>query len=100
MSSPFIQSSKEKLFRRCAKEFEVRGQPPLFQVHLEFTAALALIGNLQLALRHPANTGPSSEVARTFIDGLIDRIRDAGFPANAEMLRLGDDPGYDEGETR
>ena len=91
-----LETARENLLRRC-KEESIRCGNRQFTIPLELdlTAALSIIGNLQLALRHPANCGPSASVARLTIDRLIDRIEEAGLPANAELARRGDDPEYD-----
>jgi len=65
-------------------------------VYLDLTTALSLIGSLQLALRHPGNIGPSSQISRQFIDGIIGRMMDHGYPAHAELAQLGYDPAHDE----
>src|ERR1051325_625914 len=54
---------------------------PLF---LDVDAALVVIAQLQLALRHPANTGASADVARELIDGIIERLEDSGLHGFAE----------------
>jgi hypothetical protein len=83
----------EYLFRRMMGELACAIQP-VVQVDLEPKEALAIIGNLQLALRHPANTGPSATYARAMIAGMIQRLIDFGFPACAEVARQGVDPTF------
>lgn len=56
---------------------------------------VALIGQIQLALRHPANTSEPAQMARAFVDDLIGSIGDRS-PWLAEFLRLGDNPGCDQ----
>ena|SRR5258707_4004084 len=90
-----IKQQQEDLTRRVRDELERLGGGFELPVHLDLTAALCLIGNLQLALRHPAHTGPSAQVARMIIDGVIARLGEAGYLAHAEVARLGDDPAYD-----
>ena len=69
---------------------------PVFAfVLLDLDSALCLVGNLQLALRHPGNTGLSAKTARETIDGIIERAREAGYSAHAELMKLGDDPAHD-----
>jgi len=58
-------------------------------------AALCLIANLQLALRHPGNRGTSAKIARQTIDGIIARLREAGYLAHAEIAEMGNDPSCD-----
>ena len=65
------------------------------QFELDITSAMALVGNLQLALRHPLNDGPSSIVARQLIDDLRQGLLGRNLKAHAKMIELGDDPDYD-----
>ena len=58
-------------------------------------SALCVIANLQLALRHPGNNRGTADVARAVIAGLIERLREGGFPAHAELAELGNDPAHD-----
>jgi len=92
-----IERQKASL-QRAAALAEMRGINPEFTipVHLDIPSALSLIGNLQLALRHPANGGPSASIAREFIDGLLERMIAARLYRTAELARLGDDPAYDD----
>jgi hypothetical protein len=54
-------------------------------------AAICLIGQLQLALRHPGNTGAAAHVGRKMIEGLLARLREGGFPAHAELAEMGNE---------
>ena len=66
------------------------------EVRLNFNVSvlLTLIGQLQLALRHPRNVGPSSVEARMLVDILIGQV-EARSPALAAFLRRGYDPARD-----
>ena len=87
---------KTDLFQRCLHEAQVEDDGSFrMPLHLDLTAGCALIGNLQLALRHPDNVNESARVARQIIDGLITMMATCGFHAHAEMCRLGDNPDYD-----
>jgi hypothetical protein len=79
---------------RALAEFRSKGNLPLM-VELDVASAIAVIGSLQLALRHPEHKGACAKAARALIDGLIEMIRQMGFEYNALMARLGDDPEYD-----
>ncbi len=87
-----IDREQECLTRRCREERARLGEGFVLPVELDLDSALCLIGNLQLALRHPANRGISSKVARQTIDGIMVRMREAGYVAHAELAALGDDP--------
>jgi len=86
---------KEALILRVAEEQHHDSDFQLL-LYLDLTIALSLIGSLQLALRHPLNTGPSAQITREFIDGIIGRMQGSGYPAHAELARLGYDPTHDE----
>jgi hypothetical protein len=91
-----LERQKGNLQRAALEEMCAIDPQFTIPVHLDIPSALSLIGNLQLALRHPANEGPSATIARKFIDGLIDRMITAGLYRVAELAKLGDDPAYDE----
>lgn len=88
-------AEQECLVQRIREERERLGDEFQLPVLLDLDSALCLVGNLQLALRHPENTGPSAAVARRAIDGIIERAREAGYSAHAELMKLGDDPRHD-----
>lgn len=86
---------EEELMRRMVEEQRLAGDFKL-PIHLDLSASLCLVAQLQLASRHPGNQdSPSAELARTLIDGIITRTRQAGFVACAELMKLGDDPQHD-----
>lgn len=66
------------------------------RVHLDidFSMALVVVGQLQLALRHPNNTGPSAANARAFVHKLIARL--AVTDTIGRCLQTGFDPKYDQ----
>lgn len=78
------------------EEAFVRGMAKLEAVHptlrldLDWTLAIAVLGHLQLALRHPANQGESARLVRNLCDALIAKVEtvDRGL---ADVLRMGDD---------
>lgn len=72
-----------------------RSEGIILPVALDLTSALAIVGNLQVALRHPANNGPAAKIARQVVDSIIEMMLDAGFPALAELAMLGYNPLYD-----
>ncbi len=85
------------LTRRMGEE---AGRNPAFAVlfELDLSAALAIAGNLQLALRYPGNSGPSAEAARVVIAGIVDQMRRSGFEAWAQVAEMGNrkEAGNDE----
>jgi hypothetical protein len=88
---------EERFLRRVAKERRTQqGEAFFLPIHLDLTNALELVGQLQLALRHPENRGLAAQMARQMIDGIIQKVKEAGFDAHAELMLLGDDRSYDE----
>lgn len=57
-------------------------------LEIDVGAAVGLIGQLQLALRHPANTGPTAKEAERFVRKLIDVI------ADTPVIRRGLEAGF------
>ncbi|HZT29696.1 MAG TPA: hypothetical protein VFA33_07435 [Bryobacteraceae bacterium] len=86
---------QERLLARVAAEQDAAPDDLIFPVHLDLAAVLALVGNLQLALRHPRNCGPTADTARAFIAGMIAKLQEHGFAAHAELLDLGNHPELD-----
>lgn len=64
-------------------------------IKLDPEFCLGLIGTLQLALRHPANNGPTSDLVRQFTHTLIGKLA-ARIPACREICMKGFDPRYDQ----
>lgn len=94
-ANPFIEASKQKLLEQI--EIEVRQCPDVrFPILLDLESSMCLVAQLQLALRHPSNSGNSADVARTIIEGIIDGFHQAGLHACAELARLGGDLDYDD----
>jgi hypothetical protein len=58
--------------------------PPRAKLHLRLSVEadaiqwLAVIGNIELGLRHPQNDGPSAELAVQFVDNVADLLVGAG----------------------
>jgi hypothetical protein len=65
-------------------------------VHMDLATAIAVVANLQLALRHELNHGPTAKQARVVIDEIITRLKEDGYPATAEFMKLGDNPAHDQ----
>lgn len=67
---------------------------PYLKLDLDWGTAIAILGSLQLSLRHPGNSGVSARLVRHFCDEFISRVERADPPL-AQLLRMGDDPQYD-----
>ena len=91
-----VETKKRALLKRVEDEISAANPDFILPVHLDVLSALSIIGTLQLALRHPANTGAAAAVARSTIDGLIAMLTEYGFTATAELARLGDNRDYDD----
>lgn len=66
-----------------------RMQP--IRIELDPNVALGLVGQLQLALRHPRNTGATAGIMRNLVEDLKGY-----FPAEVRpLLDRGDDPAFD-----
>lgn len=67
------------------------------QLSLDAMSAFQLIAQLQLALRHPQNTGPAATTGRLAAEGLAGRLvaSPTATPALQHILALGFDPHYD-----
>ena len=83
---------KEAVLRRAQEKLN-QNRPVIIETDL--TTSLALIGNIQLALRHPANNGPSSKLAEGLVVGLIETI-DPDHGDVYELLMMGFDERFDE----
>lgn len=75
---------------------EITDRPDfLIPIHINVMTLMCLIGNLQLATRHPLNTGPSSDAAKEFIALAMKKLKQEGFHHTAAMCELGSDAGFD-----
>ncbi len=90
-----LSSIEQECLIQAAKDEVERAGEWKIQFELDLSSSLAMCGNLQLALRHPLNAGPSAAIARRLIDDLHNGMKERGFVAHAQMVALGDDPSYD-----
>jgi hypothetical protein len=89
------EEEKEELLQRAVAECLI-GSNIDMPLSLNLHSALAIVGALQLALRHPAVAGTQSSVpVRKLIDAVIAATETNGYLAAAEMMRLGDHPEHD-----
>ena len=72
-----VTPEETELLRRFTEEFKLLQGVPFL---LETTAlhAWALMSHLQLALRHPKNIGPTSQIARQVADRIIETLAPPG----------------------
>lgn len=65
-----------------------------YGVHVDIATLFLLIAQIQLALRHPANTGAAADETRALTIRLIDLIR-KDQPEAAAVLDMGWEPSLD-----
>ena len=81
-------SEELELYKRFSREFKtLEGDPQPVILELTKLQAWSLLCQVQLALRHPKNIGPTSAIARGIAEALQAKI--ATLPAMAEVARLG-----------
>ena len=86
-------SNKEFPLEQFAVEFaKIKQQPVILQ--LGGWEAWALLGQIQLACRHPENNGPTRQVAEQIARQLQAAV--ATTPALAAMAEMGWNPDYDQ----
>ncbi|HEY1599691.1 MAG TPA: hypothetical protein VGG64_08825 [Pirellulales bacterium] len=79
----------------CARRLnEALRNHPGVDLQLDAKAAVIVMSQLQLALRHPGNCGTSSLIARAVADNLIQLLA-MGDAEVERLLRLGDNPHFD-----
>ncbi len=89
-----VKTLDELVFAQHIQEIERKhGREPV-HLHLDMPTVVCLIGQVQLALRHPANTGASAQHIRDTIDRIIDSV-DRESPGIGQFLRRGYDSNYD-----
>ncbi|MBS1797822.1 MAG: hypothetical protein JSS81_28635 [Acidobacteria bacterium] len=76
----------------ATKLFAPDARPVIFE--MDSTAAVALIGQLQLAFRHPENTGRTREITENFVRNLIEQM-DPDHGDVYEFLMMGFNPEMD-----
>lgn len=79
---------------RFAAEFRaLKGRP--FILETDVVTAWIIIGQVQLALRHPKNTGPTAEIARRAIEHMIQVVAPEGTVLR-DVAEKGWNSDYDE----
>jgi len=72
-------------------------QDQIIKLEIDPGTAMAIIANIQLATRHPKNTGPSRHQAEKFARALQERVV-YHLPEHATLLEMGWDPDCDIGD--
>ena len=84
----------ELLERVSAESKSLHDEGWKIDVTYDIDCLMVIIGNLQLALRHPKNKGPASIIIKGILEKLIDELP-VDCLALRELVRKGDDPKHD-----
>jgi regulator of sigma D len=87
------EAKKQAITERALAQLRERKEPVRFE--LDITLVLGLIGQFQLAFRHPGNVGPSRDALEKFVRELIEQL-DPGHGDVYALLMMGFDERYDE----
>lgn len=91
MGLSYLQGSEEeRLAEACER---LKAKHGFFILQIGFGEVLAVVANLQLALRHPGNRGYAARIARQTVDDIIERLE--GIEPDCALLRKGDNPHFD-----
>lgn len=72
----------------------VHKEPPLIELKIDVNTAICIIANIQLATRHPKNTGPSRRISESFAREL-QKIVERNRPELAAVIEMGWNPDFD-----
>lgn len=90
-------NTTEELMSRSAEE--LKQLPDSIFIELTLVNTLAIIGALQLALRHPLYVGPSRASVITFVKQVQAVLRERGAEALVEIIDRGWNPQNDPART-
>jgi hypothetical protein len=93
--TPISTTEKNDMMRRATVECLDHRDAQIY-LGLDLSSATCIVAQLQLALRHPVNRGASASIIRKLITEIITDLEMQGLPTTAALLRLGDNPDYDE----
>lgn len=81
------------LIEQSAKECQALPSGMKLPILFDVPVALILVAQLQLALKHPQNTGAAAEIARSIIESVISRMTHLEMFATVQLLRIVDTEG-------
>jgi len=87
------RAEDSELKRRFGEELEALKHVP-FTLQTDAITAWSLMSQIQLALRHPKNIGPTADLARKTAQRIIDTLAPPGT-ALREVAEMGWDKTYD-----
>lgn len=93
LSPQLSETGKLDLTARATAALNQWERPIIFEFDMQ--NVVAMIGQLQLAFRHPLNVGPSRQMTEKFVRDLIAQI-DPEHGDVYQFLMLGFDGRYDE----
>jgi len=94
MARDLLKQETNKLLTIAANDEMLARNSTCLQLELTALEAMTLLSQMQLALRHPANRGPSADLVRKIAQVLEQFLAKLG-PATAEICRRGWEPEHD-----
>lgn len=95
-TAPCTNDEHIRITERALALLENWSRPVIFEINITLT--IGLIAQLQLAFRHPANTGATRQMTEAFVRELIEKI-DPWHGDIYSMLMMGFDSSYDAKEA-
>lgn len=92
-TAQITDAKKQAITERALAKMREMKEPIKFE--LDVTHVMGLIGQLQLAFRHPGNTGPSRAAIERFVRDLIEQMDPEHGDVHA-LLTMGFHEAYDE----
>lgn len=93
MAAQITDGKKEAIMRRATERMRAMTEPIKFELNINLV--VGLIGQLQLAFRHPQNVGPARQLLESFIRDLIEQL-DPEHGDLHTVLMMGFHEAYDE----
>ncbi len=87
-----MKTNHEAIFASLAEDLAKKHG--WFVWNVDFETLISIVGQVQLALRHPANIGPSATQSRRAVEKVIAMLETAS-PGIAKYLNMGFDPAHD-----
>ena len=92
-------TTRQEALKRLNARFQAEMQQlseaqPVMEIACDPMTLWCVLCSLQLSLRHPLNTGPTSQIVRAFVDQIGAHLAPPGT-ALADMFALGFDPQHD-----
>ncbi len=72
----------------------MKPEEQIIKLEIDALTAMCIISHIQLATRHPKNTGPSRQIAEKFARALQERVT-YHIPDKAALIEMGWNPDFD-----